>query len=186
MQARDQQREKHGRRDREAELHEVLPGDAAHEAHRQEHRDDGRRGGDHRQADLIGRIERRLEAALAHAHVAHDVLDLDDRIVHQHAGDQRQREQADRLSVKPIHCMKAKVGIADSGMASAEISVARMSRRNSHTTSTARIEPSISALMRRVVGVLGVVDRGEDLRHLHLRVLLADLGEFGLAFLAAP
>ncbi len=43
--------------------------------------------------------------------------------------------------------MNAKVGIADSGMASAEIAVARQSRRNSHTTSTARIEPSISALI---------------------------------------
>src|SRR5450759_2658978 len=33
------------------------------------------------------------------------------------------------LSVKPFHCMKAKVGTADSGMARADIAVARMSRR---------------------------------------------------------
>ena len=31
-----------------------------------------------------------------------------------------------------------------------------------------------------MVGLLGVVDRGEDLLHLHLGVLLADLGELGL------
>ena len=56
------------------------------------------------------------------------------------------KDSASRLmefSVKSIHCMKAKVGIADSGIASAEMSVARMSRRNRNTTSTARIEPSM-------------------------------------------
>ena len=37
--------------------------------------------------------------------------------------------------------------MADSGMARAEISVARVSRRNRNTTSTARIEPSKSALI---------------------------------------
>ena len=42
--------------------------------------------------------------------------------------------------------MNANVGIADSGMASAEITVARMSRRNSHTTSTASSDPSMKAL----------------------------------------
>ena len=50
------------------------------------------------------------------------------------------------LSVKSIHCMKANVGTADSGMASAEITVARTLRRNSHTTATARSDPSTSAL----------------------------------------
>ena len=46
-------------------------------------------------------------------------------------------DSASRLmpfSVKPIQYMKANVGIADSGMASAEMAVARQSRRNSHTT----------------------------------------------------
>ena len=41
--------------------------------------------------------------------------------------------------------MNANVGTADSGIASAEISVARQLRRNSQTTATARIEPSMSA-----------------------------------------
>ena len=40
--------------------------------------------------------------------------------------------------------MTQKVGIADSGSATAEISVARQLRRNSSTTMTARIAPSIS------------------------------------------
>ena len=42
--------------------------------------------------------------------------------------------------------MKAKVGIADKGMASAEIAVERQSRRNTNTTSTASTEPSIIAV----------------------------------------
>jgi TPP-dependent trihydroxycyclohexane-1,2-dione (THcHDO) dehydratase len=43
--------------------------------------------------------------------------------------------------------MKAKVGIADSGMASAAISVARTLRRKNQTTRTASIDPSMSALI---------------------------------------
>ncbi len=62
-------------------------------ADRQEHRDDREGGRDHRQTDFVGRVDRGLIGALAHAHVAHDVLDLDDRIVDQHAGDQAQRQQ---------------------------------------------------------------------------------------------
>ena len=57
-------------------------------------------------------------------------------------------DRASRLisfSVTSISDMNANVGIADSGMASAEIAVARHSRRNSQTTSTASREPSISA-----------------------------------------
>ena len=51
------------------------------------------------------------------------------------------------LSVKSIHAMKANVGTADSGIASADIAVARQSRKKSHTTSTASTEPSSSASM---------------------------------------
>ncbi len=46
------------------------------------------------------------------------------------------------LMVKPNRCMTAKVGITDSGSAVAATSVARQSRRNSHTTSTASSAPS--------------------------------------------
>ena len=41
------------------------------------------------------------------------------------------------LRVKPIRSMNQKVGIAESGMAIAEIRVARQSRRNRKTTRTA-------------------------------------------------
>jgi len=57
-------------------------------------------------------------------------------------------------------------------MASAEISVARVSHRE-HRAFQQRAQ-------RRVVGRLGVVDAGEDLRQLHLRILFADLGELHL------
>ena len=60
------------------------------------------------------------------------------------------RDSASRLiwlSVKPIHCMKAKVGSADSGIASAAMPVARQSRRNTNTITTASSAPSISALI---------------------------------------
>jgi len=50
-----------------------------------------------------------------------------------------------KLSVKPIRSMNQKVGIADSGIASAEITVARQSRRNRNTTMTASTAPSIIA-----------------------------------------
>ena len=57
-------------------------------------------------------------------------------------------ESANRLmlfSVKSIHCMNANVGIADNGIASAEMAVERDSRKKSQTTSTANNDPSISA-----------------------------------------
>src|SRR5258706_363481 len=49
------------------------------------------------------------------------------------------------LRVKPNHCMKAKVGSAASGIASAAMPVARQSRRNRNTIATASSAPSISA-----------------------------------------
>jgi hypothetical protein len=47
---------------------------------------------------------------LAHAQVAHDVLDLDDGVVHQDADHQRQRQQRDDVDGKPSRCMPMKAG----------------------------------------------------------------------------
>ena len=44
--------------------------------------------------------------------------------------------------VKPIHCMTKKVGMIDSGKATAAIRVARQFRRNRNTTITASAAPS--------------------------------------------
>src|SRR5258708_4186826 len=49
------------------------------------------------------------------------------------------------LIVNPINCMNANVGIADSGIANAEIKVARQLPRKNQTTTTASTEPSTSA-----------------------------------------
>ena len=47
-----------------------------------------------------------------------------------------------KLSVIPSRLMNQKAGIADIGIASAEMAVARISRKNSRTTKTARTAPS--------------------------------------------
>jgi len=51
------------------------------------------------------------------------------------------------LSVKPIISITQKVGMADSGSATALTSVARQSRRKNHTTTTASSAPSSSSDM---------------------------------------
>jgi hypothetical protein len=91
--ARHHQREEHGNRRRPAELDEKLPRHTAHEGSRQEDRDQGKSGSDHRQADLVGGFHRRLVGRLAFAQMAHDVLDLDDGVVDQDADHQRHRKQ---------------------------------------------------------------------------------------------
>ena len=54
-----------------------------------------------------------------------------------------------KFRVMPIMLMNQKAGIADSGMAIAEIAVARMSRRKRSTTRTARIGAFDQAFHRR-------------------------------------
>ena len=49
------------------------------------------------------------------------------------------------LRLNPSKSMKKKVGMADSGMATAEMKVARQSRRKKKTTTTASTAPSIIA-----------------------------------------
>jgi hypothetical protein len=48
------------------------------------------------------------------------------------------------LMVKPKRYIARNAGMMESGSAAAETSVARQSRRNRNTTSTARIAPSMS------------------------------------------
>ena len=54
-------RDQHRRYDGEAKFVEELANNAAHEANRQKHRDDGQRGGQHRQANFFRTIERGLK-----------------------------------------------------------------------------------------------------------------------------
>ncbi|MCY1171287.1 hypothetical protein D9M73_113920 [compost metagenome] len=91
--ARDGEAHQHRGDDRQAEILEELPRNARHQADRQEYRDDRHSGSEHGQADFVGSVDRGLIGRFAHAHVAHDVLNLHDRIVDQHARDQAQRHQ---------------------------------------------------------------------------------------------
>ena len=92
-----EQREQHLHRDGDAELLEELAGNGGHEARRHEHRNDGQADRDDRQADLVGRLERRLIRRFAHPDMAHDILDLDDRVVDEDAGAERDRQQAHHI-----------------------------------------------------------------------------------------
>ena len=78
-------RDQHGGHNGDAELVKKLADDAAHETNRQKHRDDGERGGQHRQPNFLRAIERRLVGRLAHLHVPHDVFTHHNRVVNQQA-----------------------------------------------------------------------------------------------------
>ena len=150
--------------DGEAERLEELAGNAGHQRDRQEHRDDRHGRCKHREADFVGSVERGLIGGFAHAHVAHDILDLDDGIVDQDAGDQAHRHAVDmKFSVIPIKSMNQKAGIADSGMASAEIErradVAEEQQDHEHGEDRAFDQ----AFHRRGILRLGIVDLVEDL-----------------------
>ena len=101
--ARGEQREEHLHRHRDAELLEELPGDTGHEAGGREDRDDGQRDRDHGEADFVGGFERGAIGRLAHAHVADDILDLDDGVVDQNARRQRDREEGDEVQREAEH-----------------------------------------------------------------------------------
>ncbi len=97
---RDGQTHQHRSDDGETEALEELPRDTRHQRDRQEHRDDGHRRRDHRETDFVGGLDRCLIGRFTHPHMAHDILDLDDRIVDQHARDEAEREQAQTVQRK--------------------------------------------------------------------------------------
>ena len=167
--------------DGQAELLEELTADAAHEAHGQKHRDDGEGGRHHREADLVRRVDGRLIAALAHAHVAHDVFDFDDGIVHQHAGHQRQPEQRDLIEreTHPLHEGEGRYGRQRNG-----------ERRDQRGAHIAQEKPNDDdgqhrafdqGLDRRMIGPHGVVHGGEDAADICTPDSRFDLVELGLS-----
>ena len=76
-----------------AKLLEEQARDAAHEGGGQKHRHQRKSGGNDGHTNLVGRLHRGLVGGLAHAQVACDVLNLDNRVVHQHPHHQGQRQQ---------------------------------------------------------------------------------------------
>ena len=91
--ARDDQREEDGDGGGPAELDEELARNAAHERGGQKNGNQRRGGGDHRQSDLVGRFNCRLQRGFTHTQVAHDVFDFDNGVVDQNTDHQRHREQ---------------------------------------------------------------------------------------------
>jgi hypothetical protein len=93
------QRQRHHRRDqdgdgkRDGEFAEQPADDITHEEQRDQHGDERHRERDDGEADLLGALERRLEAAVALLDVARDVLDHDDGVVDNEAGGDGERHQ---------------------------------------------------------------------------------------------
>ena len=179
--ARHDQREEDRDRRRPAELHEELARNAGHEGGRQEHRDQREGGGDDRQTDLVGRFHRRLVRRLAHAQVAHDVLDLDDRIVDQDADHQRQAEQRDDVDREAEHVVHHGEGRDDRQR--------QRGGRHQRGAPVAQEEPDdddgedralVQQVHRADVVLLHRLDEVEGLDELDVGVRLAQPGEFGL------
>ena len=82
------------------------------------------------------------------------------------------------LSVKPSAFMKKNAGTHDSGIASAEISVARQSRRKNQHDDDGEKRALEQRADRRLVHVAGIFDVVVGQRDLDLRILLGNLGEF--------
>ena len=179
--ARDEQREEHGEGDRQAELLEVLTGDAAHEADRREDGDDGDGDGDDGEADLVGGLERGAVGGLAHAHVAHDVLDLDDGVVDEDAGDDGDGEQGDEVereagSAHGPECRDDRQRQGDGG----NDRRAQVAQEQEHDEDGEH-GAFDQRLHRRFVGAEGVVDRIVDAGDGGAGVLGLDLLDLGAA-----
>ncbi len=178
-QTRDQQREEHGRRDDEAELLEVLPGDAAHERHRREHGDDGRGDGDDGEADLVGGFQRGAIGRFAHAHVAHDVLDLDDGVVDEDAGDDGDGEQAHEVE-REAHGLHGPEGRDDrqrqrDGGDDGRAPVAQEDEHDDDGQHGAFDQ----RLHRRLIDAERILDRVVDVGELYVGIELRDLRHLG-------
>ena len=98
---RDRERHQHRDDDGDPEILEELAWNSRHQADGEEDRHDTETGRHHRQADFVRRVDTGLIGAFAHAHMAHDVLDLHDRIVDQDARHQAQGKQGQGVEIEP-------------------------------------------------------------------------------------
>ena len=99
-QTRNEQRHGDGDGCCPAKLHKKLTRHAAHKRGGQKHRDQTGGCGNHRHADFVRAFHRCLIRSFAHLHVAHDIFDLDNRIVDEHTNHQRQGEQGNHVEAK--------------------------------------------------------------------------------------
>ena len=93
-----QDRQRHRRHDGDGELAIDHAGRTAKEGHRQEHRRQHQADADQGAGDFLHRFQRRvIRTELFLMHDALDVFDHDNRVVHQQADDQHEREQRQRV-----------------------------------------------------------------------------------------
>ena len=90
---RHDRRGHHGDRHGDREFAEQSADHAAHRKERDEHRDQRKGDRDDREADLAGSLERGFEGGHPLLDIADDVLDHDDRIVHDEPDRDRQSHQ---------------------------------------------------------------------------------------------
>ena len=94
---RDERGDRHCPGQREGELREQRAGESALEADRDVDGDQHHGDRDDGAGQFAGRIQRRLAGWLAKLHVAVDVLDHDDRIIHHQADGQHQCQQGQQV-----------------------------------------------------------------------------------------
>jgi len=103
---RDRQREEHGGGRADRDRAHVRAHQTADERHRQDRGDHGPGGQDGRVAHFVDGFERDLHERLflrtGQAHVAHDVFDDHDGVVHQDADGEDQREERDAVERVPV------------------------------------------------------------------------------------
>ena len=135
--------------DRQRQRHEELPADADHEERRHEDGEDAEHREQARHGGAAARFHHRLRARDAGQHLGMNVLDLDRRLVHQHAD--RERQAAERHDVDGL-ARQPRAGpprpSSANGMFSTTISALRQSRRKSRTirpVSTAPSRPSMTS-----------------------------------------
>ena len=165
---------------------EILAGDAAHETDGCEHRHDGQRDRDHREADLVGSLERGAIGRFAHPDMPHDVLDLDDRIIDQDAGHQSDRQQADQVEreTQRIHRPERRHDRQRQGDGGHDrgAQIAQEDEHHEHGERGAFDQ----RVHRRAIIADRVGDGAVDQREPHAGLSLAEPGEFGLDGLGDP
>ena len=98
--ARHHQRCKYRQRGRPAKLREKFAHDAAHESRWQKYRNQRESSGNHGQTNFVGRLHGRLVRRFAHAQMAHDVFNLNNRVVDQNTNHQTERQQRHHVDGK--------------------------------------------------------------------------------------
>src|ERR1017187_6229615 len=103
---RDETGDQDGYHDGHGKLVQEAPHDAAHEQHRNEDGDQRKGHGENGEADLARGVHGGFEARFAHLHVAHDIFQHDDGVVHHEThreGQRHQREVVEAVAQQVHH-----------------------------------------------------------------------------------